>query len=218
DLELPPPPEAGARERFETLYDELGPERAHARLAEVDGAAAAVVHANDRRRVVRALALADAGSSPLPTANRLWGAATRHPQLSRALEVGPAELARRIERRTQELFDRGVEAEVERALRGPVSRTALTIHGLSDVAGLPREQAIDALIVRTRRYAAYQRKWMRRIPGLVPVDAERPAGELADEILSLAEQGGSVARWSSPSGTASATTTCSSSRPSCPSR
>jgi hypothetical protein len=34
---------------------------------------------------------------------------------------------------------------------------------------------------------------MRRIPGLVPVEAERPAGELADEILSLAEQVGSVA-------------------------
>jgi len=193
DLELPPPPEAGARERFETLYDELGPKRAHARLAEVDGAAAAVVHANDRRRVVRALELADAGSSLLPTANRLWGAETRHPTLIVGLEVGPAELARRIERRTQEMFDRGVEAEVERALRGPVSRTALTIHGLSDVAGLPREQAIDAVVVRTRRYAAYQRKWMRRIPGLVPVDAERPAGELAGEILSLAEQVGSVA-------------------------
>ena len=51
---------------------------------------------------------------------------------------------------------------------------------------LPREEAIEALIVRTRRYAAYQRKWMRRIPGLVSVDATRPAGEVADEILELA--------------------------------
>lgn len=193
DLELPPPPAPGARERFEALYDELGPEPAHARLAEVDEAAAAVVHANDRRRVVRALELAESGSSLLPVANRLWGAETRHATLIVGLEVGSAELARRIERRTQEMFERGVEAEVEQALRGHVSRTALTIHGLSDVAELPSEQAREALVARTRKYAAYQRKWMRRIPGLVPVDAERPPEEVATEILLLAEQVGSVA-------------------------
>jgi tRNA dimethylallyltransferase len=193
DLELPPPPKPGARERVGALYDELGAEGAHERLAEVDPAAAAVVHANDRRRVVRALELAEAGSSLLPVANRLWGAETRHPTLIAGLEVGPAELARRIERRTHQMFERGVETEVEHALRGSVSRTALTIHGLSDVAGLPREQAIEALIARTRRYTAYQRKWMRRIPGLVAVDAERPADEVATEIVSLAERVGSVA-------------------------
>src|SRR5262249_23124251 len=191
--ERPPPPAAGARERFEALYDALGAEGAHERLAEVDAAAAAVVHANDRRRVVRALELAESGSSLLPVANRLWGAERRHPTVIAGLEVDPTELERRIELRTHEMFERGVEDEVRTALRGQVSRTALTIHGLSDVAGLPREQAIEALITRTRRYAAYQRKWMRRIPGLVPVDAERPADDVATEILSLAEGIGSVA-------------------------
>jgi hypothetical protein len=32
--------------------------------------------------------------------------------------------------------------------------------------------------MRTRRYAAYQRKWMRRIPGLVIV-------ETVDDVLAL---------------------------------
>ena len=45
---------------------------------------------------------------------------------------------------------------------------------------------IATLIRRTSRYAAYQRKWMRRIPGLVTVRADRPAGEVADEILEMA--------------------------------
>ena len=193
DLELPPPPPEGVRERFEATYDELGPERTHAQLAEVDPAAAAVVHANDRRRVVRALELAESGSSLLPVANRLWGAETRHPTLIVGLIVSAEELEDRIERRTREMFERGVEDEVQEAVRGQVSQTALTIHGLAEVAGLPREEAIDALIARTRRYAAYQRKWMRRIPGLVPVDAERPAEEVAAGIVSLAEQVGSVA-------------------------
>ena len=62
--------------------------------------------------------------------------------------------------------------------------------GPREVAELPREEAIGALIVRTRRYAAYQRKWMRRIPGLVSVRADRPPVEVATEILgSLAGAG-----------------------------
>jgi tRNA A37 N6-isopentenylltransferase MiaA len=51
---------------------------------------------------------------------------------------------------------------------------------------LPRDEAIAAIIVRTRRYAAYQRKWMRRVPGLVMVDADRPPGDIADDIVALA--------------------------------
>ena len=42
------------------------------------------------------------------------------------------------------------------------------------------------LVVRTRRYAAYQRKWMRRVPGLVSVAADRPPDEVADEIVEVA--------------------------------
>jgi tRNA A37 N6-isopentenylltransferase MiaA len=96
------------------------------------------------------------------------------------------ELERRIVERTRSMFERGVEEEVRRALRGRVSTTARHIHGLQEVAELPRDEAVDALVVQTRRYAAYQRKWMRRIPGLVTVAADRPAEAVADEILEVA--------------------------------
>ena len=184
-LELPPPPAPGARERLEDLYDELGPEAAHELLAGRDPAAAAAVHANDRRRVVRALELAEAGSSLRPGEDRLWSGETRHPTLVVGLDVPADELARRIEERTQAMFERGVEEEVRRALAGPISPTARTIHGLADVAELSREEAIEAVTTRTRRYAAYQRKWMRRIPELVPVDGNRPPADVAQEIATL---------------------------------
>ncbi|HYX76721.1 MAG TPA: isopentenyl transferase family protein, partial [Gaiellaceae bacterium] len=58
-LELPPPPAPGRREHWQRLYDSLGAERAHAVLSQRDPTAAAFVHANDRRRVVRALELTD---------------------------------------------------------------------------------------------------------------------------------------------------------------
>ena len=49
-----------------------------------------------------------------------------------------------------------------------------------------QEDAEQAIVLRTRRYAAYQRKWMRRIPGIVMVAADRPEGDVADDILELA--------------------------------
>ena len=183
DLELPPPPPPGTRDRLERLYDEEGAEKAHALLAERDPEAAAAVHPNDRRRVVRALELVEAGSSLRPGTDTLWSGETRHPTRVFGLEVPPEELAQRIEARTHEMFERGVEDEVARALSGRISATASTIHGLQDISELPREEAIEALVARTRRYAAYQRKWMRRIPAILVVDASRSPAEVAQEIV-----------------------------------
>jgi tRNA dimethylallyltransferase len=184
ELELPPPVTPEVRERWERLYDRVGPERAHELLEQRDPAAAAAVHANDRRRVVRALELVEAGSSL--AGEKLWEAASRHPTLVFGLDLPKEELERRIAERTRAMFERGVEHEVRGALAGTVSPTARHVHGLREVATLPREQAIDALVIRTRRYAAYQRKWMRRLPGVVMVNAVRPPDEVADEILEMA--------------------------------
>ena len=186
ELDLPPAPVEGARERWEAFYDAQGAEAAHGRLEAVDPAAAAGINPNDRRRVVRALELAEAGSSLAPERDRLWAEETRHPTLLVGLDVPPHVLEARIVARTRAMFDQGVEEEVERALAGPISVTARKTIGLDEISGLPRAEAIEALVVRTRRYAAYQRKWMRRVPGLVMVDADRPEGEIADDIVDLA--------------------------------
>jgi tRNA dimethylallyltransferase len=186
ELELPSAPALGARERWERLYDRDGPDVAHARLRELDTAAAARIHPNDRRRVVRALELAEAGSSLVPRREALFGGAWRHPTLLVGLDVSKTELDRRIGERTRRMFEAGVEAEVRDALRTELSTTARKIIGLDEVATLPREEAIDALVVRTRQYAAYQRKWVRRLEGLVMVAADRPPEETATEIVALA--------------------------------
>jgi tRNA dimethylallyltransferase len=183
DLSLPPAPEPGERERWERLYDEEGAESAHRRLAELDPEAAAAVHPNDRRRVVRSLELAGRTRER----NRLWTDETRHPTVVFGLAVAKDELDRRIAERTRAMFEAGVRVEAERALAGAVSSTAAYAHGLSDIAEHPDDgDAIEALTARTRRYAAYQRKWMRRIPGLVSLPADRPPGEVADAILEVA--------------------------------
>jgi len=186
DLALPPAPTPELRSEWERLYDRLGAERAHRVLGERDPEAAARLHPNDRRRVVRALELTELGSSLRPQADRLWTAETRHPTLIFGLDLPRDLLADRITQRARQMFEAGVVEEARAALASPLSSTAIHALGLRDVAELPRDDALDALITRTRRYAAYQRKWMRRIPGLVSVNADRPSNEVADEIVEVA--------------------------------
>jgi tRNA dimethylallyltransferase len=177
-LDLPPQPPDGARQRYQRLYDEDGADSAHALLQRRDPAAAAAIHRNDRRRVVRALELAEAGATLAPTESALWH--TPGPDtVILGLQISADEVRRRIALRTRAMFERGVEREVQAALASPLSGTAARIHGLQDVTALlageiDRPEAIRRLELRTRQYAKRQRVWMRRLPGLRPVTADAP--------------------------------------------
>jgi tRNA dimethylallyltransferase len=188
EMPLPPQVPEAQRARFEELYDGEGADAAHARLVAADPAAAVAVHPNDRRRVVRALELHAAGSSLAPDRDSLWAEDTRHPTTVIGLAVPAATVGERIERRTRAMFAGGVVEEVRAArAAGPFSLTAERIHGLQDVTALlegriDRAEAERRLIVRTRRYAKRQRTWMRRLPGLRVVDADREPAAVAAEI------------------------------------
>jgi tRNA dimethylallyltransferase len=185
-LALPPPPPPGARARWGRLYDERGGEEAHALLARRDPAAAARVHPNDRRRVVRALELTDAGASLAPAADALWAADVRAPTLLLGLDLPPAELDRRIEARVAAMIEHGAVAEARAAWAGPLSATARRVLGLEQLATLPAPEAAAAVVAATRRLARYQRKWLRRLPVAATLAAERPPEEIAREIVALA--------------------------------
>jgi tRNA dimethylallyltransferase len=182
-LDLPPPPAPGTRARFGELYDQRGAEAAHQLLTHRDPRAASSVHPNDRRRVVRALELTESGASLAPEVDSLWDRRDHHATIVFGLQVEAGVVRERIERRTREMFERGVEDEVRAALAGPLSSTARRIHGLQDVSALlsgaiDRDQAIGRLDARTRRYAKRQRIWMRRLPDLVPVSSSAEMVEL----------------------------------------
>ena len=187
DLDLPPAPPTAVRARWEAAYDE-DRDGAFAELERRDPAAAALVHPNDRRRVVRALELAEVGASLAPQEGRLWSGQLRHPTLVAGLDVPEDVLEARIAERTDAMFRRGVVEEVQTALRnGRVSRTAEKALGLREIAELPTDDARAEIVRRTRRYSAYQRKWMRRIPGIVMIEAGSKApAEVADAILEVA--------------------------------
>ena len=60
------------------------------------------------------------------------------------------------------------------------------LDALVEIATMPELEARNRIVIRTRRYAAYQRKWMRRIPDLVSVDGTLSSEEVADAILEMA--------------------------------
>jgi tRNA dimethylallyltransferase len=187
-LAIPPPAAPGRRVFWQDEYDRLGPEAAHGALAERDPAAAVRVHANDRKRVIRALELADAGHSLAPELDRLWTEDTRHPTTIVALELPLDELDRRIEARTRAMIAAGAVQEAQRAWAQPLSGTARKVLGLEQFATLPEEEAVAAVAQATRRLARYQRKWLRKMPGVVRLEGNRPAAEVADEIIALGRE------------------------------
>jgi tRNA dimethylallyltransferase len=188
-LELPPPPAPGRREHWQAEVERLGPDEAHALLAERDPAAAARVHANDRKRLVRALELAETGASLAPGEDHLWTEETRLPTLVVAIDLPPDELDLRIDERARTMAAAGAAAEAKRAWARPLSATARKVLGLEQFATLAEPEAIEAVAVATRRLARYQRKWLRRMPGVTILDGRRAAEELADEIVALGRAG-----------------------------
>lgn len=182
DLELPPPVDPATLGRAEQVVD-ADANAAHALLAERDSAAAAAVHPNDRQRLIRALALSESGASLARTVDRLWSAETRRPTLVVGLVLSRDELDRRIQERAKRMFESGVVDEVHMALGRPLSRTVEKTLGLREIGSLGPDEAFERLVSRTRRYARYQEKWMRRIPDIVLLDGDREPQAIAAEIV-----------------------------------
>ncbi len=191
DVALPPQPPAGLRERLVAEYDRLGAGASHARLAAVDARAAAAVHPNDRRRVVRALELHALGASLQPERDALWATETRHPTVHVALDVPREELHRRIAERTRRMLDGGAIEEVRAVLatRRPSATAAATL-GLDEIGALldgrvDRPTCERRLVERTRSYARRQEIWSRRLPGPVRLDGTAAPGENAARLADL---------------------------------
>jgi tRNA A37 N6-isopentenylltransferase MiaA len=87
------------------------------------------------------------------------------------------------------MAERGVVDEARAAWAAQPSRTAAQILGLEEFATLPVDEAVDRVTQATKRLARYQRKWLRRMPAVVTLDGDRPAEEIADEIVALERSG-----------------------------
>ncbi|MEX2238312.1 MAG: tRNA (adenosine(37)-N6)-dimethylallyltransferase MiaA [Dehalococcoidia bacterium] len=175
------PPDVEYRERLmaraqvegnQTLYDEL---------LGVDPEAAAKIHVNNVRRVVRALEVYERTGRPISSCQARQPIDAETCVLG--MEVEREELDRRIEKRTAHMFEAGLVEEVRGLLDAgyDTELPALRSIGYREVvAHLQGESTLDEareLICRgTRRLARRQMAWFRREdPRITWV----PAGDLA---------------------------------------
>lgn len=177
ELDLRPRPAPGARERYERLAVEQGPEALHALLAERNPEAAEGIHPRDRKRLVRYLELLEAGQlDPRPPArSQLWSSDFRHPTRLHGLVLERDALFERIDRRVEATLAGGAVAEVAAALEAGASRTARQAVGFAELERhLDGEMTLDEVGVamkrRTRALARRQLTWMRKLAGLEPLD------------------------------------------------
>ncbi|MFO0899094.1 MAG: tRNA (adenosine(37)-N6)-dimethylallyltransferase MiaA [Pirellulales bacterium] len=192
-----PEPNWELRER---LFDEAaqsGGQALHARLCAVDPAAAARLHPNDLKRVVRALEVYETSGQRI-SAGQTHGGAEPAAQRVFVLEWPREELNTRIDTRVSAMFAGGWIDEVQRllAVPGGLGRTARQAVGYREIAeqlqGLRSlADTIRLVQLRTRQFAKRQLTWFRSLAECrgVTVSAPFDAQAVAEQIVRLERAG-----------------------------
>ncbi|MGH3357462.1 MAG: tRNA (adenosine(37)-N6)-dimethylallyltransferase MiaA [Nocardioidaceae bacterium] len=180
------------RERLETELERIGPKAMHDRLAEHDLDAATHILPSNGRRVVRALEVIEMTGRPytatLPSHTFVYDDVTVI-----GLAVARDVLADRIEDRVERMWEAGFVEEVRglarRGLAG--SRTASRALGYAQVLAYlagdcTEEEAKEATIRGTRRFARRQDAWFRKDPRIVWLEYDAP--DLLDRAWALVHE------------------------------
>lgn len=167
----PQPADLSFRQQMRTLVEEQGPEALHQRLAAIDPVSAARLHANDVKRVIRALEVFELSGKPVssfeykpgesavasPYAPCLFGLTIPREELYARLEQRVhAQLASGLLQEVQTLTARGYGQELS-SMKGITYRQLLGhLQGEYD---LPT--AIELMVRANRRYAKRQFTWFK---------------------------------------------------------
>jgi tRNA dimethylallyltransferase len=190
-----PPGDVALRTRLEAEAREQGAQVLHDRLAAVDPPAAAKLHPNDLRRVVRALEVWELTGQPMSTWQTQWHAGAPSPctpeGLPRVLclDRPRQELYERIDARVKAMIDAGLVDEVRRLRELPhsLSREAAQALGYKEMfdhleGKASLEETIACIQTRSRQFAKRQLTWFRHLSGC----------EMASEELTFARWGSTI--------------------------
>ena len=172
--------EDGYRKELEALAEEKGPEYLHQMLREVDPKSAQEIHANNVKRVIRALEFYHQNKTPISNHNEEQKERKSPYNLAYFVLNAPRELLyERIDRRVDEMLADGLVKEVEglKAMgchQGMVSMQGL---GYKEILAYldgenPLEEAVRILKRDTRHFAKRQLTWFRREPEVTWVNKD----------------------------------------------
>jgi tRNA dimethylallyltransferase len=190
-----PPADWNFRDSVERDVDVHGEEALFERLKALDPVTATKLHANDRRRIIRALEVLHLTGQPISHWQMQFDDAHRSDECRVfALRHPRAVLHERIENRVMEMYARGLIDEVRGLLDRytHLSRTASQAVGYCEAIeylnGLrTHDEAREQTLVRTRRFARHQETWFRGLSECEFVEIAETDNPviLAERILSL---------------------------------
>ncbi|MFA4984226.1 MAG: tRNA (adenosine(37)-N6)-dimethylallyltransferase MiaA [Candidatus Omnitrophota bacterium] len=138
------------------------------RLKKIDPEAAARIHPNDTRRLVRALEIFEATGKPISELQKQRRGLDKEYDIRIfCLDMPRDELYRRIDRRVEDMFKNGALKEAKKLLALKLSRTAGVAIGLKEIKGYldglyDLEEAKRLMQRNSRRYAKRQLTWFRK--------------------------------------------------------
>ncbi len=202
-LKPAPPADPALRAELEAFATSQGWPALHARLAQVDPAAARRLHPNDRVRIVRALEIHARGGAGIGEAGAGdWG---RSVSPWRLLVVGLSQVRERLNsrlaERAREMAARGMMDEVRGLLAAGYDESLPSMGGIgyrqycAVLRGRMTEaEALRLMIRDTTRYAKRQMTWFARDPEIrwIDVDAAGGLDGATDTILKAITQEGLI--------------------------
>ena len=178
------------RQEMMTLAEARGREYVHSLLAEVDPEAAERIHANNVRRVIRALEVAHFGGEQISCQKE----SSEDDADSLCYDVYVAGLNRerqglyaRINQRVELMFAAGLEQEVQHLLDSGINREMQAMQGIGykETAAwldgeMTKAEAVELIQKSTRHFAKRQLTWYRKMPYIHWYMADELS---ADELL-----------------------------------
>ena len=187
-----PGTDSGIRARLEAQAAQLGIEKMHQRLAEVDPESAVRIVPANERRVIRALEVYEL------TGKKFSATMPRREYFQPAVQLGIkwplVVLDERIAQRTTQMLTQGfIEEVAELEKQGladtPTACRATGYQAVMDyLAGkISREDAAEQISLQTRQLARKQRKWFRKDPRIHWIDGEAGTSKNLEQALALLE-------------------------------
>lgn len=173
--------ETSYREELEQFAKEKGAEYLHEKLREVDSKSAENIHANNVKRVIRALEFYHQNGTPISEHNEEQKQQTSPYNLAYFVLTAPREiLYERIDRRVDQMMEEGLLEEVKSLRERGCHRGMVSMQGLGYKEILAYlegeyllEEAVRILKRDTRHFAKRQLTWFRREQDVIWVDKEQ---------------------------------------------
>ena len=182
--------DAAYRNYLEKLAEEKGREYVHGMLAKVNPQAAARLHINDFRRIVRALEVHHLGGEQL---SQKKSRELVYDCYVAGLTWQRDKLYDRINQRVNIMVEQGLQQEIINLLESGVAPDVQAMKGIGYKELLPvlagseadMQQAIAKIQQNSRHFAKRQLTWYRRMPYIHWYQPElyRNTGKLADNLL-----------------------------------